>query len=94
MNTPTITNEEATQLYIDSLMALGREGRDILLAKTDYIFNPDVTVMQETKDALTLYRQELRDFPEGFLETLQSMDDSELYSVTPQSIEYPTKPTA
>ena len=94
MDTPTTTAVEARQLYVDSLVELGRTGRDALLAKTDYIFNPDVTVSQEYKDALVVYRQELRDFPEGFRTTLMSMDDTALYSVTPQSIIYPVKPVA
>ena len=86
-----INEEEARQAFKASLMELCRDGRTKLLSDTDYIFNPDVEITQGEKDALMVYRQELRDFPAGFLVALDDMSDMELGSITPHSIEYPTK---
>ena len=88
----TITAEEDRQNFMKEIMVWVREGRDKRLSATDYIFLPDVTVTQSVKDTLITYRQELRDFPEGFSTELSAMTIEDMYLITPHSIVYPVKP--
>jgi hypothetical protein len=86
------TAEEVAAQWKGYCMKLCREGRDALLAQTDYIHMPDVSVSAEYEAAINTYRQELRDFPEVFSALFDSMTDVEKEGVTPQSIPFPTKP--
>ena len=86
------TDEENRQIFMEEIMVWVRKGRDKRLSATDYIFLPDVTVTQSVKDTLITYRQELRDFPEGFSTELSAMTIEEMYLITRHSIVYPVKP--
>ena len=85
-------NEDALSSLKALIMTWARQGRDSRLSATDYIFLPDVSVPQEYKDSLVLYRVVLRDFPEKFSELLSTMSEEELCGVTPESIVYPEIP--
>tara|TARA_R100001086_G_C11781797_1_gene243867 strand:+ start:477 stop:764 length:288 start_codon:yes stop_codon:yes gene_type:complete len=61
----------------DRAIARLRDDRNILLAKTDFYALSDVTM----SEAMTTYRQELRDLPSG----LSTVEDVE-------NVTYPTKP--
>lgn len=73
-------------------MAMCREGRDKLLAESDYVHMPDVTISDADLAAMNTYRQQLRDFPASFSTTFDNMTEDEKHGVTPQSINYPSKP--
>ena len=46
-----------------------RDRRDELLAKSDYYFNvPDIKIIDEKKEQILKYRQELRDFPSKIID--------------------------
>jgi len=87
------TPEELAAEWKSYCMQLCREGRDKLLAETDYIHMPDVTVSESYRAAILAYRQELRDFPEIFSALYDEMSQLEKDGVTPHSIPYPEKPS-
>lgn len=89
----TQTQQEAIAVWKNYCMNLCRQKRDKLLSATDYIFYPDVTVSEEYKQALIVYRQQLRDYPETFSAWFDQASEEEKYSVTEQSITFPEKPT-
>lgn len=71
-----------------------REKRDQLLAQTDYIHLPDVTLPEEYKAALVAYRQSLRDYPAVFEQEFDAMTMDQRYKLTPLSLNFPIKPEA
>lgn len=73
-------------------MALCREERDKLLAATDYIHLPDVTVTDEFMGAMLVYRQQLRDVPGEFSTEYDSMTEDQKGGITSYSFNWPTKP--
>ena len=73
-------------------MEMCRVKRNALLAETDYINMPDVTVSDEYKSAMFVYRQELRDFPETFSALFDAMTEDERDGITDLSMPWPTKP--
>lgn len=69
-----------------------REKRDALLAQTDYIHFPDVTIPEDYKAAIISYRQSLRDYPAVFEQEFDGMTMEQRYGLTPLSFTFPTKP--
>jgi hypothetical protein len=71
--------DENEKMTTDANQAdLIRSQRDMILRSTDWVFNPDVSLSEETKQAYVVYRQTLRDVPaqSGF----------------PWGVQWPTKP--
>jgi len=86
VNIPFTAEEEAARDAEEAAWAAGafdkaiatlRENRNILLAKTDFYALSDVTM----SEAMTTYRQELRDLPSG-LSTVEDVNN----------VTYPVKP--
>lgn len=73
-------------------MAMCREERDKLLAASDYIHMPDVTVTAEYQSAMNIYRQQLRDYPSVFSSEYDNMTEDQKSGVTSLSFNFPTKP--
>lgn len=73
-------------------MAMCREERDKLLAATDYIHMPDVSLPDDYVTAMNTYRQQLRDYPATFSAEYDTMTEDQKHGVTPQSFDFPTKP--
>lgn len=87
-----ITEAEAQEQWKTYCMDLCRTKRDSLIAATDFINMPDVTVSEEYKQAMLAYRQELRDFPATFETLFDAMAEDEKGGVTDLSMPWPTKP--
>lgn len=73
-------------------MAWCREERDKLLAASDYIHMPDVTVTAEYEAAMNTYRQQLRDYPSTFSTEYDNMTEEEKGGITQFSFNFPDKP--
>lgn len=90
------TLEESQQIWKNECMAMCRAERDKLLAETDWIHLPDVTVTEEYKTDMITYRQQLRDFPATFEALFDSWieddDETNIYGVTPHNFNFPAKP--
>lgn len=86
------TVEQLDQEWKDQCMSWCRDERDRRLAETDYIHLPDVTVADEFRDAMLIYRQQLRDVPAAFSTEYDSMTEDQKGGITPQSFEWPVKP--
>ena len=78
------TLEESQQIWKNQCMAMCRAERDKLLAETDWMGNSDVTMASNWK----IYRQALRDLPDGASPKLASDGTLDMSSVT-----FPTKPS-
>lgn len=87
------TQEQLDQEWKDQCMIWCREERDKLLAATDYIHLPDVTVDSDYRVSILTYRQQLRDFPASYETSFDALTEDQKGGVTPQSIVYPTKPS-
>ena len=86
------TAEQLEAEWKSYCMDLCRTKRDSLIAATDFINMPDVTVSEEYKQAMLAYRQELRDFPATFETLFDAMTEDEKGGVTDLSMPWPTKP--
>lgn len=81
------TEEELLQDFRNQFLNEVREERNRRLAQTDYIHLPDVSVSDEHKAAVNLYRQQLRDIPEIVDVWLE---DKDLFSVSVMGVPWPT----
>jgi len=88
----SLTESEVQDRWKSYCMDLCRTKRDSLIAATDFINMPDVTVSEEYKQAMLAYRQELRDFPATFETLFDAMTEDEKGGVTDLSMPWPTKP--
>jgi hypothetical protein len=71
-----------------------RKERDKLLAETDYIHLPDVTVSDTFKANMITYRQALRDIPSTVDAYLNQWSDiNEMTDQHWSGLNWPTKPT-
>jgi len=94
MELDTKTQEQINQEWKDACMDMCRTKRDQLLAETDFIHLPDVSIDADYKASLVTYRQQLRDFPASFSTIFDNYNETEKDGVTPHSIPFPTKPSA
>lgn len=89
-----ITPEQAKANFIEEWKNEVREERDKLLAKTDYIHLPDVTVTDTFKSDMIAYRQALRDIPSTVDDYLNQFSDfTEMTNQHWCGLDWPTKPT-
>ena len=86
------TTEEVDLEWKNYCMSMCRIERDKLLSETDWIHLPDVSVSEQYKEAMNIYRQQLRDFPASFSDEFDNMEEDSKYGVTPQSFSFPVKP--
>ena len=86
------TEEQLEAEWKAYCMNLCRTKRDSLIAETDFIHMPDVTVSEDYKQSLLTYRQELRDFPATFEALYDAMAEDEKSGITDLSMPWPTKP--
>jgi hypothetical protein len=84
------TEAELLQEFRDRFLDEVREERSKRLAKTDYIHLPDVSVSEEHKAAVLVYRQQLRDMPEVVDAWLK---DKDIYSVSVWGCPWPDMET-
>ena len=72
-----------------------RAERNRLLAETDYIHLPDVTVNDTFKAEMNTYRQALRDIPSTVDTYLSQWSDiNEMYNQHWSGLNWPTKPSS
>ena len=89
-----ITAEQAKANFIEEWKNEVREERDKLLAKTDYIHLPDVTVTDTFKSDMIAYRQALRDIPSTVDDYLNQFSDfNEMTNQHWSGLDWPTKPS-
>lgn len=81
------TEAELLQEFRARFLDEVREERNKRLSQTDYVHLPDVSVSEEHKAAVLVYRQQLRDIPETVDAWLQEKD---LYSVSVWGVPWPT----
>jgi hypothetical protein len=86
------TEAQLSAEWKSACMQMCRVERDRLIAETDFIHMPDVTLDTDYKASLVTYRQELRDFPAAFGEVFDAMSEDARDGVTTQSMSWPTKP--
>jgi hypothetical protein len=83
------TKEELDIEFKENFINEVRQERNKRIAETDYIYMPDVNVLEDYKTAMNTYRQELRDIPDIVEEWLVGKD---LYSVSVWGVPWPEKP--
>lgn len=88
-----ISQEELDLQWKNICLDMCRKVRDAALAETDYIFLPDVTIAEEFKNQIIVYRQELRDFPAQWSLSYDQMTFEQKHGITPEFIKesLPTK---
>ena len=89
-----VTPEEDKANFIANWKYEVRKRRDSLIAETDWIHLPDVTVSDSYKAALLTYRQQLRDIPatvDDYLSKFAYPD--ELVMQHWDGLDWPTKPS-
>lgn len=67
-------------------MAWCRQERNSALAKTDYIFLPDVSASEDSLAKMKVYRQALRDFVANWEKKFDAMSQEKKYGVTDTAI--------
>jgi hypothetical protein len=89
----TKTAEQLEAEWKSYCMSMCRQERNKLLAETDYVYMPDVTISDADLQIMNIYRQQLRDYPATFSAEFDAMTDTQKHGVTPQSFNFPVKPT-
>ena len=89
-----ITPEEDKANFIANWKYEVRMKRNALIAETDWIHLPDVTISDSYKAALLTYRQQLRDIPSTVDDYLSQFEyPNELVMQHWDGLDWPTKPT-
>ena len=83
------TPEELVADFLQNFINEVRQERNKRIAETDYIYMPDVNVSEEYKNAMNIYRQQLRDIPTVTEEWLK---DKDWRSVSIWGVPWPEKP--
>ena len=95
MTIDPITPEEDKKRFVAWWKEEARKRRNELIAETDWIHLPDVTVSDSYKSEILAYRQKLRDMPTTFDALIDPNGDRDTETISRfhwDGLSWPTKP--